>query len=759
MKKSIYLMGIASVMLVGCSLNEAKVNPDVPMVERPQPVITYEGSGNLVTGAIGEETQLNSTYSWSAKDNAIVININFDLTEYVDNGGWELGYFFLDLNSINDYLGILVTSETTEDNFYGVEPDGSKVDFGDSHAVWTSYKPGMWVNSDGTASNSGGMNYWQWYIWTGRDGIYYDYGEGTDKQYNGLFLVGGNPGNIASSAAELAGTTTTSRAKLIANGEEFDFIVNLHFEGRVPKSASGSGTLSYHNWTSDDEYEIVQTTSKYSWTAHEDEGIAISVDINTEEWQEIDDFEIGFIPDLTPDVVEAVFGIDPATLDDEHFYALDPDGTQVAWSSYAPGMWLNADASTSDRMNGVAYWQWYVRPEGSYDYDYDEFPGIVMVGGNPGNIAKITFDEPFTSKAVMVINDNEIPFTVTFTFHEVVLPDTEGYPEGVFEETGVTYPYGGGVDGHHTIQWYFDEEGLYVDVEASIPQIIDDDVWVFTAATIPTDVMMAYLGIDDLEKLVDITYFYPLNADGTPSGDWTTYAPGEWVDADGNATNWSGGHMYWWYNFGEHKYEGHFTEGLFLVGTNPGNMVAGETVVSKAQLGDKLLTVTVHFFDENPAEKAGKVGPFAYTWSLGDTAIDVTADVSIAAADDSWAWMGFFINENYINEKYGFDISALAADFESFYPVDASGTPLEKWTSYIPGMWFMEDGSAGAWDSGVSFWQYYTSNYAELGSHDFTTPGLFYVGKNPSYTFTAGTYVSRAKVQDIDFKFTLNIAE
>ena len=195
------------------------------------------------------------------------------------------------------------------------------------------------------------------------------------------------------------------------------------------------------------------------------------------------------------------------------------------------------------------------------------------------------------------------------------------------------------------------------------------------------------------------------------------------------------------------------------MGTNPGNAVAGETVVSKAQLGDKILTVKATFHDGYPTAKTGKVGPFDYSWTMADGAFDVVANVKASQADASWAWMGFFINEAAINAKYGVNLSELATSLENFYPVDAAGNPLDKWTSYVPGMWFMEDGGPGAWNTGVSFWQYYTSNYADLGAHDFTSPGLFYVGKNPGYEFKPGTYVSKAKFAGNDFTFTINIAE
>ena len=343
-----------------------------------------------------------------------------------------------------------------------------------------------------------------------------------------------------------------------------------------------------------------------------------------------------------------------------------------------------------------------------YDYDYEKYPDTFIVGGNPGNVSKITFEEPFSTSAYMLGADKEYTVTITYTFKEQILPETEGYPEAVFEGTGTPYPYGGGVDGDHTIQWYFDENGLTVDVDAYVPSTLND--WIFTAATIPTEVMTAYLGIEDIEQLFDTSYFYPLNPDGTPSGDWTcSNKPGQWVHADGSAAGWSDGTMYWWYQWGDHKYEGHFTEGLFLVGTNPGNVetAAGQTVTSKAQLGDKLLTVNVHYHAEYPTAKTGKVGPFDYSWTMADNALDIVANVSLAQKDESWAWMGFFINEAWINAKYGVNLSELATALDNFYPVDAAGNKLESWTSYVPGMWFLEDGGPGAWNTGVSFWQYY----------------------------------------------------
>ena len=212
------------------------------------------------------------------------------------------------------------------------------------------------------------------------------------------------------------------------------------------------------------------------------------------------------------------------------------------------------------------------------------------------------------------------------------------------------------MDGDHTLQWYFDEAGLTVDVDAYIPSI---EGWGFSAVVIPTDAVKAYLGIDDIETLFDPTYFYGINPDDSKVdyGDnhdvWSSYKPGMWVGEDGMQSG-SGGVMFWQYQFGDHKYDGHFTEGLMVIGTNPGNVanVAGKTVTSRAKMGEKLLTVNVTFHAEYPTAKTGKVGPHSYSWTLGDDGVEIVATASAAAKDDSYAWMGFFVNENYINAKY-----------------------------------------------------------------------------------------------------------
>lgn len=752
MKKIFVYMALASLTLTACHTKEFYEKDGIPIEPEPEPEIVYEGEGNLEKEGSNGVAETNSTYTWKAEGTTILIDAYIDTGQYIHGddefGGGEycIGWFTLPIATMNEFFGVDVRSELTDANFYPVNPDGTKVEF-------SSYKPGMWVDADGATSNwSAGSAFWQWYVWEGQGSSY----DMSQSDYPGIIYLGCQPAN----AAAVAGKTVTSKAKIEVNGTTYDWTVNFHY-AETEAVVEGSGKLSKFVWDDDDNYHIEESLSNYRYTLAAESGLEIFVEVNTEEWTDSGDWMIGWF-DLPRAQFKEVAGFDPAELDESTFYALDDFGDPVEeMTSYKPGMWVDENGLPAPGWSeGVAYWQWYVwggktDKNGKvigYDYDYEKHPDIFVVGGNPGNVSKVTFEEPFSTTAMMKGAGKEYPVTITYTFQERILPETEGYPEGVVEGVGTPYPYGGGADGDHQIAWYFDEEGLTVDVDAYLPTIKENGDWIFTAATIPTEIMTAYLGIDDIEKLFDTSYFYPLNADGTPSGGWTTNAPGEWVDADGNATGWSTGHMYWWYQWGEHKYEDHFTEGLFLVGTNAGNVQAG-TVVSKAQLGDKLLTVKVTFHDAYPTAKTGKIGPHNYSWTITDAGVDIVAEVSAAAKDDSWGWVGFPLNEVYLNQAFGIDVDALTEDFEAgFYPIGADGSKLESWTSYVPGMWFGQDGNAG----GYSFWQYYTTQ-----EHEF--PGfynMFYVGKNPGNTYTPGeTVTSKAILGGKAFNFTMKVVD
>lgn len=758
MKKIFVYMALASLTLTACHTKEFYEKDGIPIEPEPEPEIVYEGEGNLEKEGSNGVAETNSTYTWKAEGTTILIDAYIDTGQYIHGddefGGGEycIGWFTLPIATMNEFFGVDVRSELTEANFYPVDPDGSKVTF-------SSYKPGMWVDADGATSNwSAGSAFWQWYVWEGQGSSY----DMSQSDYPGIIYLGCQPAN----AAAVAGKTVTSKAKIEVNGTTYDWTVNFHY-AETEAVVEGSGKLSKFVWDDDDNYHIEESLSNYRYTLAAESGLEIFVEVNTEEWTDSGDWMIGWF-DLPRAQFKEVAGFDPAELDESTFYALDDFGDPVEeMTSYKPGMWVDENGLPAPGWSeGVAYWQWYVwggktDKNGKvigYDYDYEKHPDIFVVGGNPGNVSKVTFEEPFSTTAMMKGAGKEYPVTITYTFQERILPETEGYPEGVVEGVGSPWPYGGGADGSHQSNWYFDADGLTVDVDAHIPSI---NGWGFTAVVIPTEVVTAYLGIDDVEKLFDPTYFYGINPDGSTVdfGDdhsvWSSYKPGMWVDENGQQSG-SGGVMFWQYQFGDHKYDGHFTEGLMVIGTNPGNVanVAGKTVVSRAKMGDKTLTVQVHFYAEYPTAKSGKVGPHSYSWAITSDGVQVNAEISAAAMDDSWGWVGFPLNEVYVNQAFGIDVDALTEDYETgFYPVANDGaTKLEKWTSYIPGMWFGEDGNAG----GYSFWQWYTTQ-----EHEF--PGfynMFYVGKNPGNTYTPGTEVtSKAILGGKPFNFTMKVVD
>ena len=759
MKKIFVYMALASLALTACHTKEYFENDGIPVEPEPEPEIVYEGEGNLEKeNKDGSVAETNSTYTWKAEGTSITIDAYIDTGQYIHGddefGGGEycIGWFTLPIATMNEFLGLDVRTDLTAATFWGVDPDGTKVE------SFTSYAPGMWVDDTGASSNwSAGSAFWQWYVWEDQ-GVTYDMSQG---DYPGIIYLGCQPAN----AAAVAGKTVTSKAKLTANGTEYDWTVNFHY-AETEKVVEGSGKLQAFVWDDDENYHAEEMLSQYSYVLAADSGLEITVEVNTEEWIASEDWMIGWF-DFPRAAFKEVTGIDPAELDETSFYAIDDFGDPVEeFTSWKPGMWVDEKGLPAPGWSeGVAYWQWYIwggktDKNGKvigYDYDYEKHPDIFVVGGNPGNNSKVTFDEPFTSYAMMKTADKEYPVSITYIFHEMILPETEGYPEGVAEGVGTPYPYGGGADGSHQVSWYFDADGLTVDVDAHIPSI---DGWGFTAAVIPPEVMTGYLGIEDIEKLSDPTYFYGINPDGSTvdygadHAVWSSYEPGMWVDENGQQSG-SGGVMFWQYQFGDHKYDGHFTEGLMVIGTNPGNVanVAGKTIVSRAKMGDKTLTVQVHFYAEYPTAKTGKIGPHKYSWAITEAGVDIVAEVSAAAKDDSWGWVGFPLNEVYLNQAFGIDVDALTEDSEAgFYPIGADGSKLEGWTSYVPGMWFGQDGNAG----GYAFWQYYTTQ-----EHEF--PGfynMFYVGKNPGNTYTPGeTVTSKAILGGKAFNFTMMVVD
>ena len=430
MKKIFVYMALASLTLTACHTKEFYEKDGIPIEPEPEPEIVYEGEGNLEKEGSNGVAETNSTYTWKAEGTTILIDAYIDTGQYIHGddefGGGEycIGWFTLPIATMNEFFGVDVRSELTEANFYPVDPDGSKVTF-------SSYKPGMWVDADGATSNwSAGSAFWQWYVWEGQGSSY----DMSQSDYPGIIYLGCQPAN----AAAVAGKTVTSKAKIEVNGTTYDWTVNFHY-AETEAVVEGSGKLSKFVWDDDDNYHIEESLSNYRYTLAAESGLEIFVEVNTEEWTDSGDWMIGWF-DLPRAQFKEVAGFDPAELDESTFYALDDFGDPVEeMTSYKPGMWVDENGLPAPGWSeGVAYWQWYVwggktDKNGKvigYDYDYEKHPDIFVVGGNPGNVSKVTFEEPFSTTAMMKGAGKEYPVTITYTFQERILPETEGYPEG-----------------------------------------------------------------------------------------------------------------------------------------------------------------------------------------------------------------------------------------------------------------------------------------------------------------------------------------
>ena len=761
MMKKIYgnllIVIMMSSALAGCIKYDT--NPDVPWVE-PK-AVDMSGSGSLKVGFGDDALTTNSTYTWTLSETTMQIDVTVDLDQYVNGddvipgGAYEIGNFMLPTATVNEFAGIFV-SELDETTFYAIEPDETVVE------EMTSYNPGMWVDGEGYSGGwSTSAMFWQWYIWEGKldkdgDEIGYDYSSEDYGNTTGLLVIGSNPANVAAQA----GKTVTSKAKIVAGDVTYDWIVNVTFAGEISQKLEYEGMLVRGMGET-----AVETGSSYEMVADEN-GIELTFEVNLQEFIDSEDWQIGgFKADLA--AINEYFGSDFEKTTITNFYPVEPDGTAgTAWTSYAPGQWVKADGTATDYSGGAMYWQWYLYEATDYDYDLEGNEGDFLLGANPGNAASLS-GESVVSLGKFVVGDKTYNLKVTVNYGEGAVP-AENFPDVPLTGAGYPLPYSAGVSGDNQFSWYTDEDGVYIFADIYTPKVIEDGAWEVMGFVINPEELQTAFGIE--AGSWEISTFYPVEPDGTAGTAWSSYAPGQWVAADGTAANWSTGAMFWQYQVGGTYYDGHSTEGLLLIGTNPDNIadLGGESVVSKAKFFGKDWIVTVRYHSTYPTSGSGNVGPHTYTWALTETGVNIVANCSAALTDESWNWFGFPLNETYINDYYGINIDELSGTIESgqttngtdgFYPVSSEGARMEKWTSYSPGMWFGSDGNAWNWDykSWGNFWQYYA-----VTTHDHNIPNLMLFGNFGDVTYnapgTSGT--SRAILNGtLQWNVTINIID
>lgn len=428
--KKIFSIAFAALAVVACDVTS--VNPDVPFVEREKPVPTYEGSGNLMFGEIDKAVKTAHTYTWSAKDNAITINVTVNLDQYVNGdeelgipgGDWGLGWFPMPLESINEFLGCMVTSDLTESNFQAYNPDGTAVDF-------SSYKPGMWLGPESVSGYTGGVCFWQWYIWGGKSDkngneIYYDFSDDGDyTRYRGFMYLGAMPG--ASGAASMGGKTVHSHNEITVGGEKFNFDVNFAFtelsqeiviiwdESEAESNPVGEGYLKAKTDSFDSEEggELLDW-APVKWNLSE-EGLVFEAEYSVSaadgEWA------YGY-KKFDMSMISEIIGKDINTLTFEDFYPVEADGTPYEkWTVGAPfaGQWVDAEGNSCNWSAGHIYWALQTNEENIFEETH--VVGALIFGVNPGNVSETdeeteevsAIHETVTSKAVIC----GIPMTIS----------------------------------------------------------------------------------------------------------------------------------------------------------------------------------------------------------------------------------------------------------------------------------------------------------------------------------------------------------
>ncbi len=447
MKKTLLISALAALALVGCT-DVTDENPGgLEWEYLPVPSEVVEGSGKLTSNVEG--VTLSSTYAYKCEKSKIAVDIQVteeDLKMLMDKQPWGFGYFTLPVDKINTLLDQFV-GELDESTFVAYNPDGSAVD------EMTSYKPGMWVDETGKASGSGGVFFWQWYIWGGKtdkkgNEITYD----MDYEKNpGLFLVGGNPSNYA----KCSGLTIKLHNVLTLSAGTCDFDISISypksdddgFDHSDPQTAlSGTANLKLDR---DNESAFPLT-----WKIAK-EGISFEAELSFAELAKLEGSDIKYHEagevegegedQVTYDVAgwyggpyrvgyvkfdlgifTDIIGKDITTTTFDEFYPTDAEGNKLkvagedgtetevtGWNAFGsagiPGEWVKADGSAGAWNTGAGYWWMNYSESAMAEVNC---VGAFVIGAGP-NVTRNAGD--------VVVSHNiccGIPFTVTIKYVE-----------------------------------------------------------------------------------------------------------------------------------------------------------------------------------------------------------------------------------------------------------------------------------------------------------------------------------------------------
>ena len=360
----------------------------------------------------------------------------------------------------------------------------------------------------------------------------------------------------------------------------------------------GEGKLVYIDPETKTE---INTNSSYKWSATEENGIQVEINVDTKQYIEGDGteegvpggaFQIGtfFLP--LADIGEFL-GVAPTeTLTPDNFAPVcDYLEGASGWTSYMPGMWLNNDGLGCGWGDGTAFWQWYIwggktftigEKETTVGYDisddgnYDNWKGLLFLGGNPNN-SKTSGGKTIKSHNVMKIG-KDINFDITFKFGPYEAPVDQS--EAVTELTGETVlkqldDLSVEIEGTK-LAWNITKDAITFNAELSMSamgmELAENSEteyvggpWAVGCVKFDLSIFTDIIGMDI--ATTDLTTFYPCNAEGVAYDKWTSYAPGQWFTPEGEPAAWDTGHCYWWFAVAKSS-EGE-PIGSFVVGNGP----------------------------------------------------------------------------------------------------------------------------------------------------------------------------------------------
>lgn len=711
----------------------------------------YEVDSWLNSGTVNEDLDkklVAGNWWYSFSKDGIDINGEIDYPNMAAYYGC-LG-FYLDPDTVNKYFDMASTEFETVNNstlaiFYPL--NGAKEDISDQG--WSTYQPGMWYDAKGNSSSwTAGAAYWYYQIYESQASSY-DFKDASGYK-KAFVLLGQRPNN------KTLDEDSVYTSYNILNGKNW----NIHISYRGVPEKVKPDTIP------DDLTHGEGTTAvghKYKFDISE-KGIFVECTINmdtlTGSW-EMMSFNLGTnaISKLIGDTITKI------GKDLTKFYPVEPDGTKgTSWSSYAPGQWVDLNGATSNWSSGYLYWQYQCVE----NYDGHTDLGDFVLGTNPTNVAKVTDGTTIVSKAKL----KDYDFVVTVNFRtkasmqslasgsgSCTLRNMDKWINDGQEDTSIDPAISTG-------SWSYDITGAGITINGKIDVQKCGENGPCLGFYLSPDTLAKYLGVAPDET--DISTFYPLDGSGAQLKAWTAYAPGQWIDATGAASDANKGPAFWYYQvYSDSWYDlledaNHFKEGYFVMGKlpNSANIEEGTTYTSKAMYNGKSWTVNISYYDtekvyddpDTPTGSGTTAKGHAYSWNIDKSGIKIDCTINTDSLTGSWEMMSFTLGRKQISTLIGEDVATAAADTLKFYPVLNDGT-TGKWTSYAPGEWVDADGNGSSYSTGVMYWQYQcVKNY---DAH--TNLGDMVIGTNPSNTaaMKGKSVTSKAKLLGYDFIVTV----